>query len=117
VHNFFADNHRSRFSFYVSVTRQRELKYGSLRFIGARPQAPAVRFNDRTADRQAHPQAAGLRGVKGLEQPKDGGKDRLRLLRFRSVGGGGTCLLSSATARATQLAQLGLALRNRFRMR
>jgi hypothetical protein len=53
------------------LRRQRELKYGPPRFIGARPQASAMRFNDRTADRQAHPQAAGFRGVKGLKQPFD----------------------------------------------
>src|SRR6266849_3471817 len=51
----------------VCDRRQGELKAGAAGQVRARPQSAAVRFDDRTADRQAHPQAARLRRVEGLE--------------------------------------------------
>jgi hypothetical protein len=52
VHNFFADNHRSRFSFYVSVTRQRELKYGSCGSLAlAHKRPPCASMIERQIDK------------------------------------------------------------------
>src|SRR6266403_5182474 len=51
----------------VCDRRQGELKAGAAGQVRARPQPAAVRFDDRTADRQAHPQTARLRGVDGRE--------------------------------------------------
>src|SRR5262249_6559809 len=46
---------------------QGELKAGAAGQVRARPQSAAVSFDDRTADRQAHPQTARFRGVESLE--------------------------------------------------
>src|SRR5882672_569094 len=51
----------------VCDRRQGELKASAAGQVRARPQSAAVRFDDRTADRQAHPQTAKLRRVEGLE--------------------------------------------------
>src|SRR5258705_3173886 len=51
----------------VCDRRQGELKAGAAGQVRTRPQSAAVRFDDRTADRQAHPQTARLRRVEGLE--------------------------------------------------
>src|SRR5208282_3110315 len=56
---------------------QRELKDAAGR-IGARPQSPAVRFNDRTADRQAQPQAAWFCRVEGLQEILESGRRQSR---------------------------------------
>src|SRR6476619_8129073 len=53
-----------------SVSRdggQRELKYSAARFIRLCPQPAPMGVNDRPANRQPHPHAAGLRGVKCIE--------------------------------------------------
>jgi hypothetical protein len=44
---------------------QGELKYRTARFIRLCPQPAPMGVDDRPADRQAHPHAAGLRGVNG----------------------------------------------------
>jgi hypothetical protein len=46
---------------------QGELKYGASRFIRICPQPTAMGSDDRAADRQPHPHAAGFRGVEGIE--------------------------------------------------
>src|SRR5258705_6911996 len=46
---------------------QGELKYGTARFIRLCPQPAPMGVDDRPANRQAHPHAAGLRGVKCIE--------------------------------------------------
>src|SRR5712691_6848113 len=46
---------------------QGELKYGAARFIRICPELPPVGIDDRPADRQPHPNSAGLRGVESLE--------------------------------------------------
>src|ERR1700686_3352866 len=46
---------------------QGELKYGTGRFIRLCPQPAPMGVDDRPANRQPHPHAAGLRGVKRLE--------------------------------------------------
>ena len=51
----------------VCYRRQGELKAGAARQVRARPDSAAVRYDDRPADRQAHPHAAGLRSVKCIE--------------------------------------------------
>ena len=51
----------------VCDRRQGELKGGAAGQVRACPQPAAVRFDDRTADRQAHPQAAGFCRVESLE--------------------------------------------------
>src|SRR6266481_4285310 len=51
----------------VCDRRQGELKAGAAGQVRARPQTAAVRFDDRTADRQAQPQTARFRRVEGLE--------------------------------------------------
>ena len=51
----------------VCDRRQGELKAGAAGQVRARPQSAAVRFDDRPADRQAHPQTARFRRVEGLE--------------------------------------------------
>ena len=51
----------------VCDRRQGELKLGAAGQVRARPQSAAVRFNDRTTDRQAHPHALGLGRVESLE--------------------------------------------------
>src|SRR6478672_3231991 len=51
----------------VCDRRQGELKAGAAGQVRARPQSAAVRFDDRTADRQAHPQTARLRRVEARE--------------------------------------------------
>src|SRR4029077_17234621 len=53
---------------FGQLWRQGELKHGPPRFIRAGPQSSPVRLDDRTADRQAHAYAAGLRRVEGREQ-------------------------------------------------
>src|SRR3981081_680127 len=51
--------------------RQGELKYGAARFIRLCPQPAPMGIDDRSADRQPHPHAAGLRGVESLENALD----------------------------------------------
>src|SRR6478752_3440071 len=46
---------------------QGELKYRTARFIRLCPQPPPMGVDDRPANRQPHPHAAGLRGVKCIE--------------------------------------------------
>ena len=46
---------------------QGELKYGAARFIRLCPQPAPMGLDDRPANRQPHPHAAGLRGVKCIE--------------------------------------------------
>src|SRR6476469_2267342 len=46
---------------------QGELKYGAARFICLCPQPAPMGVDDRPANRQPHPRAAGLRGVKSIE--------------------------------------------------
>jgi|GEM_PF-4391439 hypothetical protein len=46
---------------------QGELKYCAARFIGLCPQPAPMGVDDRPANRQPHPHAAGLRGVKCIE--------------------------------------------------
>ena len=46
---------------------QGELKYGAARFIRLCPQPAPMGIDDGPANRQPHPHAAGLRGVKCLE--------------------------------------------------
>src|SRR5207253_6506331 len=57
---------------------QRELKDGTLGYVRGHPQSPPVRIDDRTADRQAHPQAAGLGRVEGLEEALEGRRSKAR---------------------------------------
>src|SRR5262249_38315373 len=47
--------------------RKREAKYGPARRARVRPQAPAMRFDDRATDRQADPHAPVLGRDEGLE--------------------------------------------------
>src|SRR5262249_39466569 len=49
-----------------------ELDGGAAGLVLARPQAPAMRVDDRAADRQPHSQAGGLRGVEGGESTLGG---------------------------------------------
>src|SRR4051812_28070567 len=51
----------------VCDRRQGELKAGAAWHVRARPQSTAVRFDDRTADRQAYPQTVRLRRVEARE--------------------------------------------------
>src|SRR5216684_1538667 len=51
----------------VCDRRQGELKAGAAGQVRARPQSAAVRFDDRTADRQPKPQTVRFRGVERLE--------------------------------------------------
>src|SRR3981081_1991506 len=51
----------------VSSGRQREIKTRAARWVGPRPQAPAVRLDDRAADGQPHTGAVGLRGKERFE--------------------------------------------------
>src|SRR6185503_5296302 len=46
---------------------QGELKYGAASFIRLCPQPAPMGVDDRPANRQPHPHAAGLRGVKCIE--------------------------------------------------
>ena len=46
---------------------QGEMKYGAARFIRLCPQPAPMGVDDRPANRQPHPRAAGLRGVKCIE--------------------------------------------------
>src|SRR5262249_29568526 len=52
----------------VEKGRQGELEDGATRRLGGRPQPPAMGLDDRTADRQAKPQAVRLRRMEGLEE-------------------------------------------------
>ena len=56
------------------VRGKTKLKRRAAGSVCGRPQSSAMRFNDRTADRQPHPQTAGLRCVEGLEKPIDSRK-------------------------------------------
>src|SRR5215469_8533922 len=47
--------------------RQRELKHGAARLVRLCPQPAPMGVDDRPADRQPHPHAAGFRGVECLE--------------------------------------------------
>src|SRR5271157_2616006 len=49
--------------------RQREPEYGAPGFIGVYPQPTPMRDDDGAADRQPHPDSAGLCRVEGLENP------------------------------------------------
>src|SRR5271169_593666 len=49
------------------MSRRNEAKDSATWHVRARPQSSVMRFDDRTADRQAHPQTARLRGVESLE--------------------------------------------------
>src|ERR1700676_3379379 len=51
----------------VCDRRQGELKAGAAGQVRARPQSAAVRFDYRTADRQAYPQTVRLRRVEACE--------------------------------------------------
>ena len=57
---------------------QRELKDGTLGYVRSHPQSPPVRIDDRTADRQAHPQAAGLGRIEGLEEVLEARRSKAR---------------------------------------
>src|SRR5258705_483220 len=46
----------------------REVKNGAAGLVGGHPQTAAMGFYDRTADRQPHPQTAGLRRVERVEE-------------------------------------------------
>src|SRR5580704_5502100 len=46
----------------------REVKDGATGQVGGHPQPAAMSFDDRTADRQPHPQTAGLRRVERVEE-------------------------------------------------
>ncbi len=61
----------------VRIGRHGELEDGPARGVGARPQSPAVRFDDRAANREPQPQTALLGRVEGL-------KDVLESLRRQS---------------------------------
>src|SRR5207247_3125191 len=50
---------------------QTKVEDRAMRRIPRRPQPAAVRFDDRTADRQPHAHAARLGGEKRIEQPVD----------------------------------------------
>jgi hypothetical protein len=50
------------------LSRQRELKNGTVWTVRSSPQSSVMSFNDRAADRQPHPQAVRLGRVEGLEQ-------------------------------------------------
>ena len=60
--------------------RQSELKYCAPRSIDVRPQPTTVGGDDGPADRQPHPNSAGLCGVEGLEHP-------LELVRIHAGSG------------------------------
>ena len=49
--------------------RQGEPEYGALRLISVHPQPTPVGDDDGTADRQPHPDSAGLRRVEGFKNP------------------------------------------------
>src|SRR5271156_3897997 len=46
---------------------QSEMKRRASPFVGCGPQTPAMRFHDRTADRQPHAAALRFRGEEGIE--------------------------------------------------
>src|SRR5436190_12350088 len=50
-----------------SVGGDRKLKESALRLASRRPQPPAMGFDNRAADREAHAHAGGLRRVEGVE--------------------------------------------------
>src|SRR5690242_286103 len=62
-----AGYHRAFSRSAARVGRQRELEHCAAWLVGARPQAPLVRVDDRPADCQAHAQALGLGGVVGIK--------------------------------------------------
>jgi hypothetical protein len=53
------------------VGGHREVKNGAPGQVGGRPQPAAMSFDDRTADRQPHPQTAWLRCVEGGEEVRE----------------------------------------------
>src|SRR5215475_9339921 len=63
------------------VWRQIELKNGTVWSVRGSPQSSVMRFNDRTADRQPHPQPARFGRVERLEQPLNalGSQPRTRI--------------------------------------
>ena len=62
----------------MCLGRDRELKRGTAGHVCARPQSSAVRFDDRAADRQSHPQTARLARVEGVEDALEGGQRQPR---------------------------------------
>src|SRR5882724_9659711 len=50
-----------------SVSGDRKLKESTPRLASRRPQPPAMGFDNRAADREAHAHAVGLRRVEGVE--------------------------------------------------
>ena len=66
--------------FYTRINRQSEIECGAWAGIRSEPQTAAMRFNDRTADRQAHAGTLFLGSEERVE-------DVLRLFRFYSLTG------------------------------
>src|ERR1700687_3433627 len=58
---------RFRAGWKVCIARKHKLKGGATPLVRARPEASAMRLDDRTADREAQPQAGALRRVEGFE--------------------------------------------------
>src|SRR5580700_2463349 len=52
----------------VRLRGHREVKNGAAGLVGRHPQTAAMGFYDRPADRQPHPQTAGLRRVERVEE-------------------------------------------------
>src|SRR5436190_13262946 len=53
-----------------SVGGDRKLKESALRLASRRPQPPAMGFDNRAADREAHAHAVGLRRVEGFKETR-----------------------------------------------
>src|SRR6202035_1018212 len=82
---------RSRWN--VCIARKHKLKGGATPLVRARPEASAMRLDDRTADREAQPQAGRLRRVEGLEHPLEHRylKSRTRILNRNQHAAGFFC--------------------------
>src|SRR3954447_17535275 len=72
--------HRIGLLWGTRINRQSEMKCNSRPSIGCKPQSTALRFNDRTADRQAHTSALTFGSKEGL-------KNVLRILGLDSFTG------------------------------
>src|ERR1700731_2963094 len=90
---------RSRRNFFIA--RKRKLKGGATPLVRARPEASAMRLYDRTADREAQPQAGRLRRVEGLEHPLEHRclKSRTRILNRNQHAAGFFCCADQQLSR------------------
>src|SRR5258708_2093858 len=71
VTGFLMVRQRFRSRWNVCIDRKRKLKSGATPLVRARPKAPSMRLDDRTADREAQPQTGLFRRVEGVEYPRE----------------------------------------------